>query len=58
MLQKGRVGTRIMLKRCEGPAQISRENNMRRVVVEANIRGCDLGGFVSETQQRLEHRSV
>ena len=37
----------------EGPAQISREGNMRRVVVEANIRGRDLGGFVAETQARL-----
>ncbi|RLB62055.1 MAG: CusA/CzcA family heavy metal efflux RND transporter, partial [Deltaproteobacteria bacterium] len=39
--------------RAEGPAQISREGNMRRVVVEANIRGRDLGGFVEETQERL-----
>jgi heavy metal efflux system protein len=42
------------VKRVEGPAQISRENNMRRVVVETNIRGRDLGGFVAEAQQRLE----
>ncbi len=41
------------IKRIEGPAQISRENNMRRVVVEANIRGRDLGGFVSEAQEKL-----
>ena len=41
------------IKRVEGPAQISRENNMRRVVVEANIRGRDLGGFVSEAQEKL-----
>ena len=34
-------------------AQVGRENGMRRVVDEANIRGRDLGGFVSEVQQRL-----
>jgi cobalt-zinc-cadmium resistance protein CzcA len=34
----------------EAPAQISRENGMRRVVVEANVRGRDLGGFVQEVQ--------
>jgi cobalt-zinc-cadmium resistance protein CzcA len=37
----------------EAPAQVSRENGMRRVVAEVNIRGRDLGGFVSEAQQRL-----
>jgi heavy metal efflux system protein len=41
------------IKRIEGPAQIGRENNMRRVVVEANIRGRDLGGFVFEAQEKL-----
>jgi cobalt-zinc-cadmium resistance protein CzcA len=34
----------------EAPAQVSRENGMRRVVVEANVRGRDLGGFVREVQ--------
>ncbi len=34
----------------EAPAQISRENGMRRVVVEANVRGRDLGGFVADVQ--------
>ncbi len=41
------------IKRIEGPAQISRENNMRRVVVEANVRGRDLGSFVAESQRKL-----
>ncbi|MBB5886186.1 CusA/CzcA family heavy metal efflux RND transporter [Xanthomonas sp. LMG 8992] len=30
----------------EGPNQISRNNGSRRVVVQANVRGRDLGGFV------------
>jgi cobalt-zinc-cadmium resistance protein CzcA len=34
----------------EGPMQVSRENGMRRVVVETNVRGRDLGGFVEEAQ--------
>jgi cobalt-zinc-cadmium resistance protein CzcA len=37
----------------EAPAQVSRENGMRRVVAEANIRGRDLGGFVAEVRTRL-----
>ncbi len=36
-----------------GPNQISRENGKRRVVVTANVRGRDLGGFVTEAQQRV-----
>ncbi|MCL7714516.1 efflux RND transporter permease subunit [Stenotrophomonas mori] len=34
----------------EGPNQISRDNGSRRVVVQANVRGRDLGGFVAEAQ--------
>jgi cobalt-zinc-cadmium resistance protein CzcA len=40
----------------EGPAQISRENNHRRIVVETNIRGRDLGGFMAEAQQTIRER--
>ena len=38
----------------EGPNQISRENGKRRIVVQANVRGRDLGSFVSEAQRRVE----
>lgn len=37
----------------EGPNQISRENGKRRIVVQANVRGRDLGSFVSEAQARV-----
>ncbi|MCB1033352.1 MAG: efflux RND transporter permease subunit, partial [Acidobacteria bacterium] len=37
-----------------GPAQISREEGKRRVVVELNVVGRDIGGFVAEAQKRLE----
>ena len=36
-----------------GPAQVSRENVQRRITIEANIRGRDLGGFIAEAQQKL-----
>lgn len=36
-----------------GPNQINRENGKRRVVITANVRGRDLGGFVTELQQRI-----
>ncbi|ACG72314.1 heavy metal efflux pump, CzcA family [Anaeromyxobacter sp. K] len=38
----------------EAPAQVSRENGMRRVVVEANVRGRDLGGFVEDVRARIQ----
>ena len=37
-----------------GPNQINRENGKRRVVVTANVRGRDLGGFVTELRQRVQ----
>lgn len=38
----------------EGPAQISREGTRRRVVVEANVRGRDIGSFVKEAQLEID----
>ena len=37
----------------EGPNQINRENGKRRVVVTANVRGRDLGGFVDDLRARV-----
>jgi len=34
----------------EGPNQVSRENGKRRIVVQANVRGRDLGGFVADAK--------
>lgn len=35
------------------PAQVSREGGSRRVVVQGNVRGRDLGGFVSDAQKTV-----
>ncbi len=42
------------IQETESPAQISREKGMRRVVVECNIRGRDMGGFVAEVQRSIQ----
>jgi cobalt-zinc-cadmium resistance protein CzcA len=42
----------------EGPNQINRENGKRRVVVTANVRGRDLGGFVAELRARIDAKLV
>ncbi|MBQ35962.1 MAG: CusA/CzcA family heavy metal efflux RND transporter, partial [Gemmatimonadaceae bacterium] len=38
----------------EGPAEISRDNGQRRLAVEANVRGRDIGSFVDEARARVD----
>lgn len=40
----------------EGPAQISREDRQRRIVVELNVRGRDIGSFVKDAQNAIEQK--
>jgi cobalt-zinc-cadmium resistance protein CzcA len=40
----------------EGPAQISREQALRRITVEVNVRGRDIGGFVAEARRAVAAR--
>jgi cobalt-zinc-cadmium resistance protein CzcA len=37
-----------------GPAQVSREDGKRRLVLELNVVGRDIGGFVEEARARLD----
>lgn len=37
-----------------GPNQVSREDGKRRIVISANVRGRDLGSFVSEAAEAIE----
>ncbi|KQS54328.1 cation transporter [Brevundimonas sp. Leaf363] len=37
----------------EGPSQISRSDGKRRMIVQANVRGRDLGSFVAEAQAKV-----
>jgi cobalt-zinc-cadmium resistance protein CzcA len=59
LLVPARSGERVPLAQLarvrlvEAPAQVSRENGLRRVGVEANVRGRDLGGFVADVRARL-----
>ncbi len=39
-----------------GPNQISREDGKRRIVVTANVRGRDLGSFVTEAQSQVANK--
>jgi outer membrane protein TolC len=44
------------VRRVEGPLQISREDGQRRIGIEINVSGRDIGGFVREAQERLKER--
>ena len=37
-----------------GPSTIQREWGKRRIIVQANVRGRDVGSFVQEAQRRIE----
>ncbi len=37
----------------EGPVQVSRENGARRVVIQSNVRGRDLGSFVEDVKREV-----
>ena len=47
------LGQVARVQRAEGPAEIARENGVRRVTVECNVRDRDLGSFVAEAQREL-----
>lgn len=49
----GRLAT---LRQVSGPTTLHREWGKRRIVVQANVRGRDLGGFVSEVQETLDRQ--
>ena len=48
------LGTLAKIARTEGPGTIQREWGRRRLVVQSNVRGRDLGSFVAEVQERIE----
>jgi len=48
------LGQLAQVRVTEGPAQISRELAQRRIVVECNVVGRDIGGFVEEARARID----
>lgn len=50
------LGSVAKLTLVDSPNQISRDNGSRRIVVQANIRGRDLGGFVSEAKKQVNEK--
>jgi cobalt-zinc-cadmium resistance protein CzcA len=49
-----RLGQVAKVQVSRGPELISRENGQRRIVVQSNVRGRDLGGFVADVRSRMD----
>lgn len=52
--QKIPLGQLAEFKNEEGPLEVSRENGERRISIEVNVRGRDIGSFVTDAQKRVE----
>lgn len=50
------LGSAVRLKRIDGPVKIDRENAQRYVVIQFNVRGRDLVGFVDEAKQTVAQK--
>jgi len=48
------LGTLARVTRTEGPAAVQREWARRRIIVQTNVRGRDLGSFVAEVRQKVD----
>ncbi len=48
------IGRLASIGRREGPSTISREWQKRRILVQCNVRGRDMGGFVAELREKIK----
>ena len=48
------LGQVVDIRFAEGPEVINREDAQRRIVIQSNVRGRDIGGFVAEAQALIE----
>ena len=50
------LGQIASIRFAEGPEVINREDAQRRIVIQANVRGRDIGSFVAEAQNRVDEQ--
>ena len=50
------LGELATLELAPGPNRVSRENGKRRIVISANVRGRDVGGFVAQAMAALDQQ--
>ena len=54
--QKIRLGDISTVKIVEGPAEVRRENGKREMIVQLNVTGRDLVGFVNQAKQAIQQK--
>lgn len=52
------LGTVARVEEVDGPAEISHENGSRLVIIEGNVRGRDIGGFVAEVRALFDNGTL
>jgi cobalt-zinc-cadmium resistance protein CzcA len=52
------LGTLATVEQVDGPAELSHENGSRLVIVEGNVRGRDIGGFVNDVRTLFDEGKV
>ena len=52
------LGTLAKVETVNGPAEVSHENGSRLVIIEGNVRGRDIGGFVSDVRALFDNGTV
>jgi cobalt-zinc-cadmium resistance protein CzcA len=52
------LGTLARVEEVNGPAEISHENGSRLVIVEGNVRGRDIGGFVADVRALFDTDAI
>jgi len=50
------LGEIVSLELAPAPNQVSRENGKRRIVISANVRGRDIGSFVSDAEAKIRQQ--
>ncbi|MES2523218.1 MAG: CusA/CzcA family heavy metal efflux RND transporter [Gemmatimonadota bacterium] len=56
--QRVPLGTLARVAEVDGPAELSHENGSRLVIIEGNVRGRDIGGFVAEVRTLFENGTI
>ncbi|MHB1071304.1 MAG: efflux RND transporter permease subunit [Gemmatimonadaceae bacterium] len=52
------LGSLATVEEVAGPAEISHENGSRLVIIEGNVRGRDIGGFVADVRALFDTRKI
>ena len=56
--EKIRLGELTDIQEVDGPVQIKRENGQRQVILQMNVQGRDIVGYINEVREKIEEKIV